>query len=45
MVWSLCNAIYEIGILRTGTILQEMAETVCEAGASGKGQTLHLLGG
>ena len=31
------------GTLKTVTILQEMAETVLEAGASGKGQPLHLL--
>ena len=32
------------GSFKTVTILQEMAETFVEAGASGKGQTLHLLG-
>ena len=32
------------GTFKIVTILQEMAETVCEADASGKGQTLHLLG-
>ena len=32
------------GTFKIVTILKEMAETVCEADASGKGQTLHLLG-
>ena len=29
---------------KTRTTLQEMAETIYEAGAIGKGQALHLLG-
>ena len=31
------------GTFKTVTILQEMAESVMEAGAGGKGHTLHLL--
>ena len=32
------------GTLKTVIILQRMAETVCEAGAIEKNQTLHVLG-
>ena len=42
MAKALGNAIYEIGQFKTVTILEEMASTVCGAGAHWKRSVLHI---